>query len=208
MPLLSYALTNLADVKESLGITAGDTSKDNLITRKINQATEMIEAYCQLARDHHFASTTYTNEEYDGTGINQISLKMRPVITLSSFQYRNTTENINSWTEADSDLYFIDLNSGVIDLLWGQTRDWNRYRVTYTAGFSTIPSDLAEACVTLAGYLVENSATGTSVKRKREGAREIEYFAPATTDTGSLIGSLGLDNMLGRYINYALYEDK
>ena len=208
MPLLSYALTNLADVKESLGITAGDTSKDNLITRKINQATEMIEAYCQLARDHHFASTTYTNEEYDGTGINQISLKMRPVITLSSFQYRNTTENINSWTEADSDLYFIDLNAGVIDLLWGQTRDWNRYRVTYTAGFSTIPSDLAEACVTLAGYLVENSATGTSVKRKREGAREIEYFAPATTDTGSLIGSLGLDNMLGRYINYALYEDK
>ena len=208
MPLLSYALTSLSDVKESLGIAGGDTSKDSLIIRKINQATEMIEAYCQLAKDHHFASTTYTNEEYDGSGIDQISLKMRPVITLSSFAYRDTTQNYASWTNADATLYFTDLNAGVIDLLWNQTRDWNRYRVTYTAGYATIPADLAEACVTLAGYLVENSATGTSVKRKREGAREIEYFAPATADTGSLIGSLGLDNMLARYINYVILEDK
>ena len=29
--LLSYALTSVSDVKESLGISTGDTSKDNLI---------------------------------------------------------------------------------------------------------------------------------------------------------------------------------
>ena len=34
--LLSYSLATVADVKESLGIDAGDTSKDNLIIRKIN----------------------------------------------------------------------------------------------------------------------------------------------------------------------------
>lgn len=208
MPLLAYALTNLADVKESLGIAAGDTTKDSLIIRKINQATEMIEGYCQLAKDHHFASTTYINEEYDGTGINQLSLKMRPVITFTTFQYRTSTINVNDWETVDSELYFTDLNAGVIDLLFTQSLYWNKYRVTYTAGYATIPADLAEACVTLAGYLTENSATGTSVKRKKEGQREIEYFQPATSDTSSLIGSLGLDNMLARYMNYVIMEDK
>lgn len=206
--ILSYALTTLADVKETLGIDAGDISQDNLIIRQINRATESIEGWCRLARDHHFAYTTYTQEEYDGTGSDQLSLKMSPVTVLSSFQYRNTTQNENSWTDVDSDLYFTDLNAGVIDLLFRQTRDWNRYRVTYTAGFSTIPSDLAESCATLAAFYVDNLTTGSNVKRKREGGREIEYFDPGQKDQGSTIEQLGLDNSLERYVRYTLLEDK
>jgi len=40
--LVSNALCSVADVKESLGIS--DASKDNLITRKINQATVTIQS--------------------------------------------------------------------------------------------------------------------------------------------------------------------
>lgn len=207
--LLSYALTSVADVKESLGIASGDSSQNNLIIRKINQATEMIEGFCNLARDHHFASTTYTQEEYDGTGINQLSLKARPVTALSAFQFRSSINNDDSWDDVDSDNYFLDANAGVIDLLFTQSRNWNRYRVTYTAGFTTIPADLAEACVMLASSMVENSATGTGVKRKREGGREIEYFQSGSANSNqSLIDSLGLDNILARYINYNLIDDK
>ena len=207
--LVSYALTTLADVKETLGIDSGVTTQDNLIKRKINQATEMIEGYCSLARDHHFDETTYTQEEYDGTGINQLSLKMRPVITLSSFQYRDNVLNENNWTDVDSEYYHTDLNAGVIDLHFRQTKHWNRYRVTYTAGFATIPSDLAEACVMLASYLVDNSTSGgTAVKKKQEGARSIEYFNPNEASSGSLIEQLGIDDMLARYKNYILLEDK
>jgi hypothetical protein len=46
MSLLSYALCSLFDVKESMGIASSDQSWDNLIIRKINQATRQIEAYC------------------------------------------------------------------------------------------------------------------------------------------------------------------
>ena len=57
--LLTHALTNLADVKESMGIAASDTSYDNLIVRKINQVTRQIEGYC----GRRFLDTSYKNDE-------------------------------------------------------------------------------------------------------------------------------------------------
>jgi hypothetical protein len=209
--LLSYALTTVADVKESLGIDSGDTSKDNLIIRKINQATLMIESYCGLANGHHFAQTTYTNEEYDGTGSNTLSLLMRPVISISSFQTRDSLENSNNWTDNEAEFYFTDLNSGVIELLYSQTTNWNRYRVTYIAGYATIPSDLAEAAASIASYYVENGASGAAVKKKQEGQRSIEYFPPTSGAGGtsdSVIDQLGLDDVLSRYISYNISDTK
>lgn len=207
--LLSYALTTVADVKESLGISAGDSSKDNLIKRKINQATLIIEGYCNLPYNHHFKQTTYENEVYTGTGTDQLRLKMWPVTSVASFGYRSTSQNTDDWDVTETEDYFIDNGSGMLNLLSTQNRNWDSYRVTYTAGYETIPSDLAEACVMLAGYLVENSASGTAVKRKREGGREIEYFQPSgasSTGSSSLVDQLGLDEILGRYIRYSVAD--
>lgn len=208
--LHSYALTTVADVKESLGIASGDTSKDNLIVRKINQATDMIESYCNLSYGHHFKLTTYTNEEYDGSGTNQLSLKMRPVTTVTSFQYRDTTVNQDDWSDTETDLYFGSLDAGILDLLYTQTGNWNRYRVTYTAGYDPIPADLSEACVGLTCFLVENSSSGTAVKKKQEGQRSIEFFDPSSGGSGSssAIEQIGVDDILSRYIQYNLKSDK
>lgn len=204
--LLSYALTTVEDVKESLGIASSDQSWDNLIKRKINQATAVIEGFCNLPADHHFKETTYTNEEYDGSGSNHLVLRMRPVTSISSFQYRNTSENLDDWEDSDTEGYFSNLSAGVLDLLNTQTNNFNGYRLTYTAGYATIPADLAEACVMLAGYLVENSSSGTGIKRKREGQREVEYFQSGTSGNNSLIEELGLDDMLGRYVLYSVAD--
>lgn len=201
--LLSYALCSLSDVKESMGIDAGDTSKDNLIKRKINQATLMIESFCNLNRDHHFKETTYTNEQIDGNSTNQLILGMRPVTALTTFQSREGVESSASFDDVDSDNYFLDASAGVIDLLFNQSGYFNSYQVTYTAGYSTIPADLQEACVTLTQHLVENVSTGTAVKSKREGGRSIDYF-DTSQSSKSLIESLGIDDMLMRYINYRL----
>lgn len=204
--LLDYALTTVADVKETLGISAGNTSKDNLIKRKINQATRMIEAFCALPEDHHFKQATYTNEEYDGSGTNQLVLKMRPVTSITSFQYRDTPQSDSNFTDVDSELYFAsDTDAGVIDLNFSQSGGWGGYRLTYVAGYATIPADLAEACVTLAAYLVENASSGTAVKSKQEGSRKIEYFQSQTGE--SLIEQLSLDDMLSRYVMYPVLAD-
>jgi hypothetical protein len=202
--LNSWALTSEADVKESLGITG--TSQDNLIRRKINQATDMIESYCGKNNGQHFASTTYTNEEYDGTGTNQLILRNAPVISLSNFSERNTTENDNDWTTIETRDYFVDLTAGVIDCRFGILPYWNLYKVTYVAGFTTIPSDLAEACVMLSCALVESASTGASVKKKTQGPKTIEYYDSVQGE--SLITQLGIDDMLQRYVRISILPDK
>lgn len=206
----SWALTTVADVKELLGIDAGDSSKNNLITRKINQATGMIERWCGKSPEQHFASTTYTDEEYDGTGINQLILRNRPITSITSFQSRGTSQNIADWDTFDSEDYFSDtvgLRSGVIDLTYSIGWGYNRYRVTYVAGYITIPSDLAEAAAMLAAYLVDNPTTGTGVKAKQQGPKRIEYY-----DTGqqsdSIIEQLGLADVLAGYCEPPILADK
>lgn len=190
--LLSYALCSVADVKESLGLASSNTQYDNLITRKINQATVMIERFC----NRRFAATVYTNEEYDATGIDQLILKNRPVNSLTSFQQRDTSLNEDDWSDIDSELYFTDTVAGVIDLNFIASGRYNRYRVTYNAGYTTIPSDLAEACVTLAAFLVDNGTSGTNVKRKEEGQRTIEFHA---SQGNSTFEQLGIDEILDSY---------
>lgn len=205
--LVSYALTSVEDVKETLGISSGDHSKDNLIIRKINLATEVIEAWCNLSREHHFKQTTYTNEVYDGSGNEQLVLRMRPITAISSFQARTTSQNEDDWEDVESEHFFYDANAGTLDGLFYQNTDWSSYRVTYTAGYATIPTDLAEAAATLAAFWVENTAAGTAVKRKREGQREVEYFNAFNSQGGgnnSVLESLGLDDVLSRYKFYAI----
>lgn len=204
--LVSYALATVADVKESLGIDAGDTSKDNIIKRKINMATEMIESYCNLATNHHFKETTYTNEVYNGINGDQLVLLMRPVTAVSSFQYLNSNENIDSWDTIDTEDYFIDLNSGLLNG-FASGNNFGSIRVSYTAGYSTIPFDLSEACATIAAFLVDNGTSGGGIKRKREGQREIEYFQAGSSGNSSgdsVIEQLNLDGVLNRYVMYPL----
>lgn len=205
--LLSYALCTVADVKESLGIDAGNTSKDNLIIRKINYATHIIESFCNLSADHHFKQDTYTNEVYDATNTDNLVLRMRPASSIS-IGWRGTSQNEDNWNTIDTEDYFINSSAGILNGLSRFSGGYGAFRVTYTAGYSTIPADLAEACATLAAYFVENAASGTAVKRKREGQREVEYFQAQGSSTGgdSIIEQLGLDNVLSRYINYALAD--
>lgn len=204
--ILSYALTTVADVKESLGIASSDHSKDNLITRKINQATRQIEAYC----GRRFKETTYTDEEYDSTGSNQLILRQRPVSSSASFSlsYRNTSLNDNNWTTNETNTYFVDSNSGVMDLDFGASGGWNQFKVSYTAGYDTIPEDLAEACATLAAYYTNNpDGTMVGVAEKQEGSRRVK-FNNTPTSFGSIISQLGLDSILDSYSNYPIITDR
>lgn len=197
--LVDHALTTVADVKEILDIDAGDTSKDNLIKRKINQATFIIEGFT----GRRFKETVYTDEEYDAPNSNQLRLRQYPILGISGFSSRDTSYNENDWDSVDSSLYFYDTASGLLNLNFNAAGSFNRYKVTYSAGYATIPADIAEAAATLASHLVNNGVSGTGVKSKQEGQRKIEYFDSAA-NSKSLVDSLGLDEILQPYVNYAL----
>jgi hypothetical protein len=193
--LLSYALCAVSDVKELLDIDSGDSSKNNLITRKINQATEMIEGYT----GRRFAAATYT-EYYDGTLTDQLVLKQRPINSVTSLSARSTTLNDADWDVVPTNDYFIDTNAGILSAVSTFYGGWDRWQVIYNAGYSTIPSDLQEACATLSAYLTTTAAdfSGGAIKRKTEGSRSIEYYNRTTGDN-SIIAQLNLDEILDRY---------
>ncbi|CAB4151778.1 gp6 domain containing protein [uncultured Caudovirales phage] len=204
--LLPYALTNLADVKETLDIPSSDHSKDNLIIRKINQATELIEKYC----GRRFLLTSHVNEEFDGTGIHQLILKNRPVDNTTApvenvtIQRRDSVSNEDEWSDIDTENFFIDKEAGLLNSISPFFGGYGRYRVSYRAGYATIPADLAEACVTLASYYVLNPTSATAIKRKKEGLREVEYFDPnndSKSGGNSIIDQLGIDEILKSYSN-------
>jgi hypothetical protein len=196
--LLDYALTTVADVKETLGIASGDNSKNNLIIRKINQATQMIEGYCQ----RRFKQTNYV-EYYSGGGGDQLLLRNCPVITSEPFsvQARATVRNNDDFNTVGTDLYFIDENAGIINAIASFYGRWDEYKVTYTAGFATIPDDIAEACATLAAYLVTDPSTSAFIAKKREGSREVQYTQGSKAD---LLSELGLNTTLDKYVLHAL----
>lgn len=191
------ALTTLADVKESLGLDSGDTSKDNLIIRNINFASQVIENYC----DRVFKQTEYENEEYDGNDSPFMILRQRPILTAETFtfQYRETSLNDNDWTTEDTENYFIDADAGVVKYLTNYYGRFNRYRFTYSAGYATVPSDVAEACARMSAFLSDNTTGANNVKRKQQGPKEIEYFEARNNEQNSLIDQLGLDEILAPY---------
>lgn len=207
--LNANALCSLADVKETLGIT--NSSKDNLIIRKINQASQMIEDYCQ----RKFVAARYT-EVYDGSLTDQLVLRQHPVSLLSTVEARNTSLNDNSFSVVPGNDYFLDSNAGVIEGIssfWGH---YDRWQITYDAGYTTIPSDLAEACATLAAHLFSSSIGGGGAgnsasmvaTRVKEGQREIQYASSnASSGAGgndALYASLGILGTLQYYADTVL----
>lgn len=141
MPL-SYALTTVARQKQFQGIS--NASYDTILDRLVDSATDWIEGYC----DRRFKETTYTNEEYDGTGSAYLQLRNFPVDSASTFtlQNRDSMTNENNWSTIDTELYFVNYKSGIVKLVAaeaflfsGNTDFFIRaplhYRVTYTAGY-------------------------------------------------------------------------
>lgn len=194
--LLSYALTNLADVKETLGITG--SSQDNLIIRKINQATEIIVGYC----NRRFDEQTGVVEYYDGRIEDQLLLRNRPITTTTTFKLeaRDTSLNDDDFTEVPTDEYFIDREAGVIDGVAGFWGRYDRWRVTYSYGYATIPSDIAEACVDLSGFLYSNNPSDANVQSKEEGTRKITFASGKAGGTmEDIYVQLGIKPTLDRY---------
>jgi len=138
MDLLSYALTNLARVKTFLGISG--TSDDTLLTSLINTCTEFIENYC----DRRFKQTAYTNELYNGSGINKLLLKNYPVDENSTFKLEKRSSDLNEddWDEVDTEYYHIHYEKGIVENVRNIFERYPRhYRITYTAGYDYDNSD-------------------------------------------------------------------
>ena len=202
--LVDDALTTVSDVKESLGIPSSDHSKDNLIIRKINYVTGLIEAYTGRV----FKKQEFT-EEHDGSDTDQLVLNNRPIDTEAAITVtrRDTSLNEDDFEGVESNLFFPDAGAGLLNLNFAARGHLNRYKVVYTAGYDPIPADLAEAANALACYFVQNPTGATvGVSTIKEGQRQISYGGSSGSNTTfmSIAQQLGVDQVLDSYANQPL----
>jgi hypothetical protein len=215
--LVADALTNLADVKESLGIQSGDKSWDNLITRKINFVTQMIKNYCQ----REFVLAEYT-ELYKATHDDEVVLRNRPIVIddehTFAASWRTTAFDDDVFEDIDPELYFVDNSSGIVELMYNAQGGWDRYQYVYWAGYAILqadldagiaglPNDLVEAANMLTCYFVNNPAgSNIGVQEKQEGQRRVRYF-PVPNSFKSVMQQLGIDEVIDAYSNLPLLTD-
>lgn len=206
MNLVSYALTTLNDVKTFLGISS--TAHDEVLKFLINQATDYIETFT----GRRYTSTTYTQEEYDGTGTSELRLKHFPVVTFTLLEVNRATDNSDDWATIDAEDYWVNSENGIVTLQSGfldydevnETglspnifqKSKNKYRATYTAGYTTVPYDLQYACCMI--------VSETFNVRKAAGIQSESLGDHSVTFGNLLEKSTTLKNILSGYKDYEI----
>lgn len=132
-------LCQLADVKTYLGLTT--TATDPVLQSLITGASAWIESFCSRV----FAQATYT-EIRNGNGGNRLFLANAPVSAVSSVTVDG--QAIPAASDAQSTGYVYD--GGTVYLRgYVFCRGVQNVTASYTAGFATVPADVAQACVEL-----------------------------------------------------------
>lgn len=164
MSLSSYALITLSDLQEFLGIDGfGNAS---LLERAINRATALFEdatARKLSARDYSYDSTS---EDYDpdnaalnGTGTSELALPQYPVNSLTTLRIDELS--IDERASVYDTGWVLDKKNGIVTAQgYIFTLGNKNIELVYNAGFSTIPSDLAEAACEQAAWFFKQSSPG------------------------------------------------
>jgi hypothetical protein len=190
MATKDYALTTKTRVKARIELTS--TALDDVIDSMVYAVTDFIERKCQ----RRFKRTTYTQEVYSGSHLNQagsrikhLILKNAPIISISALQYNAGTFGSPSWVDFTSEDYTIMAEMGVVLFPNGMPSGYNNIRVTYVAGYlidytsyatalnetnHTLPVDLSDLAERMVVKLI---------KRRESEGRASETIASGSTIT-------------------------
>lgn len=147
------ALCTLANVKSYLDLKSDDTEKDLEIERLIPLAQSFLEEYCNRA----FESEAVTEYHYGGS--NTIALKKYPVDTTKTIQIWDDWQRVyGSDTLIDSDDYFVNAESGIVEFDYPVGGFPGSVKVTYTGGDSS--GIAVQACVELVSIKIKEGVQG------------------------------------------------
>lgn len=167
------ASTNLCtrdSVKTYLGLTG--SAHDDLIDLLIPAASEFMENHCGV----HFDATSYTRY-YDGAGADRIVLPERPVTDFQGV-WDDPDREFGDDTKLDADDYVLDSARGILALRNGTFAEGVRnVKVAYTSGYSTVPTDVAQACRMLVAAWFRRAREGADGLLSRTAAEVAQRFA-------------------------------
>lgn len=194
MATISYEITTVARVKDRLGLSATDATRDLVFKRIMYSVTQFIERACGGRR---FKKQVIPNEVYDGSnsGVcdNKIILKNAPVVAGQTItvEYNNGTYDSPSWVAMPSgSIESVDLEAGIIYFYGTLPAGNQNVRVSYTAGYlidftnefddtvHNLPYDLSDLADRLITRLIK--------KRESEG-RSVEGFQTSQITWGAFL---------------------
>lgn len=152
-------LITLAEYKEAEGIT---NPKDDLrLNHIIPSVSQLVKTYCGNSFVDYFSTNKV--ETFDVTwNTPYIQLTESPVNTLVSVEERQSySESYITLTTGNYE-YYLDTRTDTVvrTNASGGTVNWRRgvgsVRVTYTAGYSSVPSDLKLAVIDLITYYLKD----------------------------------------------------
>jgi hypothetical protein len=173
-------LTTVADVKAWLQTTPGQfpSIDDDLLTRLITAASQFI----QVRLGHQIASADYL-EVRDGTGGERLQFGMFPVSAVLSLSIddRPIPPAPDTMTAG-----FSFTPTQLIVRGYCFTRRKQNVIVSYTAGYPTVPPDLAQACIELVA-LRYRERTRIGEVSKHMGAETVTYWQKDVTASISAV---------------------
>lgn len=216
-------LTTLEKLKTHLGIPQTDLSENALLNQILAEVDISVLKFCKRG----FSSAQAT-EYYDGTGRELLILKRRPVTAVLGVwvdsngwygQAAGAFATSTAWTVgedfASPSLAESEENGGMLIAIpqacgfeagtipryWPEGR--GNIKVTYTAGYVTIPDDLALAVHQLAATVRKGAEHGTSGPIGSETFGEYSYSL-LTGDRASGIEMVAARGILANYRDVAL----
>ena len=155
-------LTDLGTVKDWLGLTSKASSDDAVLEILIAGVSAALESW--LGRT--FEATAYS-ETRNGTGKTEIMVKQYPIISVASVTVNGnaiaarTSPCGSGWVNDDDTIYLSGscFHRGIQNIV-----------LSYSAGYATIPDDLAQATTEFVAFLYrERDRIGLSSKSQGAG---------------------------------------
>ncbi len=198
------------DVKNYLGLLGTYTADDTLLTGLVTAASSWLEG--QVGQP--FSSQSRPNELYSGDGTMSLLLRYTPIISVESLTIDGNTINVRDqnnegWILQDDRLW-LSGPSGTGGVTGGSfwpalsptrmtalrfTVGNANVAVSYTAGFTVIPSDVKQAAIEIAAE--------TYQRKKRLGIMS-QNVAGETISYQTLTVNVGLQGVIDRYRTHRL----
>ena len=169
----SAQLCSVSDVKQYLGMT--DSAHDALITSLVNGASEAIENFCR----RRFGEAEYT-EYHDGADSALLLLDHTPVKSVDEVR-EGPCRDFEGCDPIDEDDYVLYPEEGLLLRTSGMfPRGMRNVRVVYTAGYSSVPAVVGQACAALvASWFNRGHQGGDGLESEQFGDYSAKYASRA-----------------------------
>lgn len=152
MAINEYSFISLDEIKNFIGMTGSVSDTDDLLKDLINRVSILFESYM----NENVLSRVYT-EYFDGKGAMVLFPNHYPITTVSGIwdDYDwdwETGDLIDADDYRIVDEQYITLKRSVSVL--GDYKQ--NIKITYTAGYTTVPDDLKQACITEVSRMYKN----------------------------------------------------